>query len=87
MHHNTELGYKRLSDSEDMYRTSPTDRQGDSSIPPAFNIVTGGIIVILLCFIHIYIFTVQELCESRGGRPGLSVLTSLLVSVDVKKIY
>ena len=24
---------------------------------------------------------VQELCESRGGRPGLSVLTSLLVSV------
>ena len=27
---------------------------------------------------------VQELCESRGGRPGLSVLTSLIVSVDVK---
>ena len=27
----------------------------------------------------------QELCESRGGRPGLSVLTSLIVSVDVKK--
>ena len=27
---------------------------------------------------------VQDLCESRGGRPGLSVLTSLLVSVDVK---
>ena len=27
---------------------------------------------------------VQELCESRGGRPGLSVLTSLLVSVNVK---
>ena len=25
-----------------------------------------------------------SLCESRGGRPGLSVLTSLLVSVDVK---
>ena len=24
------------------------------------------------------------LCESQGGRPGLSVLTSLLVSVDVK---
>ena len=30
---------------------------------------------------------VQELCESRGGRPGLSVLTSLLVSVDVKIYY
>ena len=28
---------------------------------------------------------VQKLCESRGGRPGLSVLTSLLVSVDVKQ--
>ena len=27
---------------------------------------------------------VQELCESRGGRPGLSVLTSLMVSVGVK---
>ena len=27
---------------------------------------------------------VQELCESRGGRPGLSVLTGLLVSGDVK---
>ena len=33
---------------------------------------------------HPSIFIVQELCESRGGRPGLSVLTSLLVSVDVK---
>ena len=30
-------------------------------------------------------FIVQELCESRDGRPGLSVLTSLLVSVDVKR--
>ena len=27
---------------------------------------------------------VQELCESRGGRPELSVLTSLLAYVDVK---
>ena len=33
---------------------------------------------------YIYIIIVQELCESRGGRPGLSVLMSLLVSVDVK---
>ena len=30
-------------------------------------------------------YIVQELCESRGGRPGLSVLTSLLASVDVRK--
>ena len=29
--------------------------------------------------------TVPELCESRGGRPGLSVLMSLTVSVDVKQ--
>ena len=28
--------------------------------------------------------TVQELCESWGGLPGLSILTSLLVSMDVK---
>ena len=28
---------------------------------------------------------VQELCESWGGRPGLSVLMSLTVSVDVKQ--
>ena len=27
---------------------------------------------------------VQELCGSQGGRPGLSVLAGLLVSVDVK---
>ena len=28
---------------------------------------------------------VQELCESRSGRPRLSVLMSLTVSVDVKQ--
>ena len=28
---------------------------------------------------------VQELCESRGGRPGLSVLMSPTVSVEVKQ--
>ena len=28
---------------------------------------------------------VQELCESRGSRPGLPVLMSLMVSVDVKQ--
>ena len=32
----------------------------------------------------LWILIVQELCESGGGRPGLSVLMSLLVSVDVK---
>ena len=29
----------------------------------------------------------QEPCESRGGRPGLSVLTSLMVSVDVTQYH
>ena len=28
---------------------------------------------------------VQELCESRSGRPGLPVLMSLTVSVDAKQ--
>ena len=32
-----------------------------------------------------YLFRAQELCESRGGSPGLSVLMSLTVSVDVKQ--
>ena len=30
-------------------------------------------------------FRVQELCESSGGRPGLSVLMTLMVSVVVKQ--
>ena len=30
-------------------------------------------------------YRVQEPCESRGGRPGLSILMSLTVSVDVKQ--
>ena len=32
-----------------------------------------------------YSLRVQQLCENRGGRPGLSVLTSIMVSVDVKQ--
>ena len=34
--------------------------------------------------VHRNHITIQELCDSRGGRPGLSVLTNLTVSVDVK---
>ena len=30
-------------------------------------------------------YTAQELCESRGGRPGLSVPSKPTVSVDVKQ--
>ena len=29
----------------------------------------------------------QDLCESRGGHPGLSVLTSLMVFMDVKEYW
>ena len=36
-------------------------------------------------FTHVESHRVQELCENRGGRPGLSVLMSLTVSVDVKQ--
>jgi len=36
-------------------------------------------------FLSVLICIAQELCESRGGRPGMSVLTSLMVSVDVKQ--
>ena len=39
---------------------------------------------IISLFPHLHTSIVQELCESRGGCPELSVLTSLLVSVDVK---
>ena len=43
-------------------------------------------IVLIKAFnVRVHVARVQELCESRGGRPGLSVLTSLMVSVDVKQ--
>ena len=35
--------------------------------------------------VFVDVIRVQELCESRGGRPGLCILTSLMVSVDVKQ--
>ena len=38
--------------------------------------------------VYMFVFVtvrVQELHESRGGHPGLSVLMSLTVSVDVKQ--
>ena len=34
-----------------------------------------------------YVSTINLSWESRGGRPGLSVLTSLMVSVDVKQYW
>ena len=49
--------------------------------PPSDFVV---VVVFALFLFAVGCCIVQELCESRGGRPGLSVLTSLLVSVDVK---
>ena len=46
--------------------------------------VDHGVKYIYTCTCTVNNFIVQVLCESRGGRPGLSVLTSLPVSVDVK---
>ena len=42
----------------------------------------GSMINHHLTYAHI---RVQELCGSRGGRPGLPVLMSLTVSADVKQ--
>ena len=58
----------------------------DSSVIVGFETLAGarGRISVLLGSAIVSVRIVQELCESRGGRPGLSVLTSLLVSVDVK---
>ena len=39
---------------------------------------------IISLLVSLDVVIVLELCDSRGGRPELSVLTSLLVSVDVK---
>ena len=54
----------------------------------AVEVVSGCYLNVLLAIkngmIWIRTVIVQELCESRGGRPELSVLTSLLASVDVK---
>ena len=41
-------------------------------------------VIYKVCYQYLLHFIVQELYESQGGRPGLSVLMSLLVSVDVK---
>ena len=41
--------------------------------------------LIQIIFISLRGLRAQELCESRGGRPGLPSLISLMVSVDVKQ--
>ena len=58
------------------------------TLPELVTPLTGHFLSLFISFICAQSSTeaviVQELCESRGGRPELSVLTSLLVSVDVK---
>ena len=51
--------------------------------PPKLGLITVGTCVYNA--ILVVSLRVQELCENRGGRPGLSVLMSLMVSVDVKQ--
>ena len=55
-----------------------------TSLAKRFNVRIYRTAFNVLLFFSFLFFIVQELCESRGGRPELSVLTSLLVSVDVK---
>ena len=58
----------------------------DASSPDAAKLVTGDLnhCDLKKTLPRYEQIIVQELCESRGGHPGLSVLTSLLVSVDIK---
>jgi len=39
----------------------------------------------MFAYLLLQSFRAQEPCESRGGHPGLPVLLSLVVSVDVKQ--
>ena len=47
--------------------------------------VSVAVVCDINCTARWWLARVQELCESRGGRPGLPVLMSLTVSVDVKQ--
>ena len=44
-----------------------------------------GVSWILHYLLYYYINDMQELCKRWGGRPGLPILMSLMVSVDVKQ--
>ena len=67
--------------------TSVTDRTNTQHTTCSLNSIDGRKASLLYLNAHhaeTDVIILQELRESRGGRPGLSVLTSLLVSVDVK---
>ena len=65
-------------------RVCPLPVQADTPISGRVSFHTSFSLRVCKAWSHFFLFIVQELCESRGGRPGLSVLTSLLVFVDVK---
>ena len=79
-------GKSRFLDSTHKVRNSvntPVSRRGKG----VSSLVLCSVLVWhwrIVSFVELFPLIVQELCESRGTRPGLSVLTSLLVSVDVK---
>ena len=56
-----------------------SDRQQKRELCTWYILLTSTIVTVSM-----YSLVVQETCESRGSHPGLSVLTSLLVSVDIK---
>ena len=57
------------------------------------NVSDVGKLTLILLAVYIFyrkvykLYRVQELCESQGGHPGLSVLMSFTVSVDVKQYW
>ena len=67
--------------SKTRYKKLVTHAESHAS---AVSLLESGEQHYIKAIIVVIVIRVQELCESRGGRPGLSVLTSLLVSVDVK---
>ena len=66
------------------YHASAIHNTGTRILKPFEDSELTGLKVDVNALTSSSVFIVQELCESGGGRPGLSVLTNLLVSVDVK---
>ena len=67
--------------SKTRYKKLVTHAESHAS---AVSLLESGEQHYIKAIIVVIVIRVQELCESRGGCPGLSNLTSLLVSVDVK---